>query len=194
MNKAFWSHFEHFGREIAVKNLSFPHSQKDWWRVPSQQPTTWLTGKLPASRHMSRHYWPVWVWSYGKIQPFSGGGGRGVDRKLGVTKVRNSPLQWVGWGVEGERGFWQIANSSYSRHQIHQVELAQTPWIVYFPATLSFQKSALQNSVCLLKDILFFPNLPACKNLSEEQIFWGTDSLGAPAITVDKFHCSWLAR
>ena len=53
-----------------------------------------------------------------KFSPSVGVGGRGVDRKLGVTKVRNSPLQWVGWGVEGERGFWQIANSSYSRHQI----------------------------------------------------------------------------
>ena len=30
------------------------------------------------------------------------------------------------------------------------------------------------------KGILFCPNLPASKNLPEEQIFWGTDPLGAP--------------
>ena len=43
-----------------------------------------------------------------------------------------------------------------------------TPWIIFFPATLSFQ------------GLLFLPHLPASKNLHEEQIFWGTDPLGAP--------------
>ena len=42
------------------------------------QPAIWLTGKF-SRRRMSRPYWPVWVWSQGKIDPFSwrGGGGRG---------------------------------------------------------------------------------------------------------------------
>ena len=43
-----------------------------------------------------------------------------------------------------------------------------TPWIIFFPATLSFQ------------GLLFLPHLPASKNVPEEQIFWGTDPLGAP--------------
>ena len=45
-----------------------------------------------------------------------------------------------------------------------------TPWIIFFPATLSFQ------------GLLFLPHLPASKNVPEEQIFWGTDPLGAPVL------------
>ena len=90
-----------------------------------------------------------WVWPKCEIHPYS---------------------EWGG-GLKGKEASYkqQIAAipDTRSPHH-HQVELAQT-------ATLSFQKSALQYSVCLLKDILLFPNLPACKNLSEEQIFWGTD-------------------
>ena len=122
MNKAFWSHFKHFGREIAVNNLSVPYSQQDWWRVPSQQgvPTTYNLTYWEASGQQT--YVQTLLASLGvvirKNSALQWGWGKGVDRKLGVTKVRNSPLQWVGWGVEGERGFWQIANSSYSWHQI----------------------------------------------------------------------------
>ena len=92
------------------------------------QPAIWLTGKF-SSRRMSRPYWPVWVWSQGKIDPFS-------------------------WRGGGGRGFWQqhvaAILDSYSQQHFHS------------------------------KDILFFPNLSASKNLPEEQIFWGTDPLGAP--------------
>jgi len=31
MNKAFWSHFKHFGRLLG-KTLSVPHSQQVWWK------------------------------------------------------------------------------------------------------------------------------------------------------------------
>ena len=50
-------------------------------RVPSQQgaPTTRnLTYWEATSKRMSRHYWPIWVWLWGKIKPLIGGGGRGV--------------------------------------------------------------------------------------------------------------------
>ena len=65
--------------------------------------------------------------------------------------------------------FSQIAHTSYSRHQ--RTKSPQKSWTVYFPATIS-----------PFKDILFFPNLPASEKLPEEQIFWGTDPLGAPEI------------
>ena len=64
----------------------------------------------------------------------------------------------VGGGGKRLRGFWQISHSSYPTHQI-------TSDTHNFPIS---------------KDILFCPNLPASKNLAEEQIFWGTDPLGAP--------------
>ena len=107
------------------------------------QPSTWLTGKFPSRRSkfkfsssvgVGRGLMGNWVWPKGYIHLFSGG-----------------------WG-EGLRGFWQIAHSSYSTHQI-------TSDTHNFPIS---------------KDILFCPNLPASKNLPEEQIFWGTDPLGAP--------------
>ena len=46
----------------------------------------------------------------------------------------------------------------------------QTPsfWVVFLPGTLSSQGH------------IIFPNHPASKKLPVEQIFWGTDPLGAP--------------
>ena len=70
MNKGFWSHFKHLRRLLGKMYLFLIPSKTDG-RVPSQQgaPTTctatWLTGKFP-SRRMSRHYWPVGVWSKGQ--------------------------------------------------------------------------------------------------------------------------------
>ena len=61
-------------------------------------------------------------------------------------------------GGERLRGFWQIAHSSYPTHQI----------------------TSDTHNFTISKDILFCPNLPTSKNLAEEQIFWGTDPLGAP--------------
>ena len=94
MNKALWSHFNHFGdcwEKFTCYSLparlleEFPDSKVHL------QPATWLTGKFPSKR-MSRHYWPVWcgyrakirssvgegegrlvgkwVWPNGKIYPF----------------------------------------------------------------------------------------------------------------------------
>ena len=106
--------------------------------VPSQQ------GAPTTSRRTSRHYRPVWVWSQGKIQPFSG----------------------RGRGAGG--GFWQ-------KHipAILNTKSPQTPRIVYFPATLCFQAH------------INFSKSPSQQKIAEEQIFWGTDPLGAPGfITV----------
>ena len=54
------------------------------------QPATWLTGKFPC-RRMSRHHCPLWVWYKGEIHPYR--------RMMGA-------------------GISQIAQTSYSRHQI----------------------------------------------------------------------------
>ena len=86
------------------------------------------------------------------------------------TQGNFSPSVGGSWGGGGGVvGGWvsEIAHTSYSRHQ--RTKSPQTSWTVYFPATIS-----------PFKDILFFPNLPASEKLPEEQIFWGTDPLGAP--------------
>ena len=61
MNKAFWSHFKHFGRLLGKIYLFLTPSKTDG-RVPSQQgaPTTcnltyWEVSQADAC--------PVWVWS-----------------------------------------------------------------------------------------------------------------------------------
>ena len=65
--KVFW--------ENAGKNSSVPHCQQGLMEeFPASkvhlQPANWRTRKFPC-RRMSRQYWPVWVWSQGKIHPFS---------------------------------------------------------------------------------------------------------------------------
>ena len=70
--------------------------------------------------------------------------------------VANSPFSGRGRGE-------QIAHCSYCRHEIPSDTLN-----CLFPSNIPS------------KDIQFFPNLPASKNWPEEQIFWGTGSLGAP--------------
>ena len=149
MNKAFWSHFKHFGRLLG-KIYLFPTPSKTDGRVPSQQgaPTTYnLT------------YWEVSQQMY--IQTLLG--------SLAVVIGQNSGLSLEGGGGEndkklgGDKGFWQIAHSSCSRHQISSDTL-HCPSQEHFPS----------------KDILFFPNLPASKNWPVEQIFWGTDPMGVP--------------
>ena len=96
------------------------------------QPATWLTRKFP-SRRMSRHYWPVWVWSKRKIRTFSGKGG--LEKRV-LPKGEIHPFSGEG-GLGGGEKVSSIAagayhpDSSYSRHQ--------TLWFVFFPATLSFQ-------------------------------------------------------
>ena len=65
-------------------------------RVPSQQgaPTTRnLTYWEVTRKRMSRHYWPVWVWSWGKIKPLVGGGGRGVGKEIGCERDPQTVVQ-----------------------------------------------------------------------------------------------------
>ena len=121
-------------------------------RVHSQQgaPTTGniIYWDFP-SRRMSKRYWLVWVWSNWKSAfqcGGGGGGGRGRNSSLHLRVLRR-----------GGRCFRQIAPLD--------IESPHTPFIIYFPATLSY------------KDILFFPiSQPAricLKNrYFEEHIHW----------------------
>ena len=82
------------------------------------------------------------------------------------------------FGCGHKAKFWALAERGGGRGggdityyvAILGIKSPQTPWIVYFPASISFQGR-----------INFFKNLSASKNLPEEQIVWGTDPLGAPA-------------
>ena len=146
MNKDVWSYFKHFETLLGKFYLFLTPSKTDE-EAPSQQ-------GAPSTFNLT--YWEVSQQTFKiQIQLFSGGGegfyGNWVWPK-GYIHLFSG-----GWG-ERLRGFWQIAHSSYSTHQI-------TSDTHNFPIS---------------KDILFCPNLPASKNLPEEQIFWGTDPLGAP--------------
>ena len=108
MKKAFWSHFKYFGRLLGNIYLFFTPSKTDGW-VP-----TWLTRKFP-SRRMSRHHWPVWVWSraimalgvvIGQNSALQGEGG--VGRKLVWSQGEINPIS--GGGGRSGRGSWQIGN------------------------------------------------------------------------------------
>ena len=156
-NRKFWGkdHFKHFGRLLG-KNLSAPHSQQVWWK--SFQParcTCNLQSELLGSLSADVCSDITGQFGCGHRAKFRLSVG-GFRRKMGVAWGRNSPLWWRG---RSKGGFLQRTHTSYSRHQ-----LPHTPWIVFCPATLSFQG-----------------HLPASKNLPEEQIFWGTQPLGAPA-------------
>ena len=146
--------------EIAGKNLSVPHSQQDWWKSsqPSRSHTT-----------CNLTYWEVSpadiIGQFGcdhraNFSPSVGGVGEG---SIENWVWRKGKIHLFSEG--GEKTF--LTNStytytSYSRHQITSSTL-----------------NCLFPSNTLLKDSLFFPNLPASKNLPEEQTFWGTDPLFA---------------
>ena len=152
MNKAFWNHFKHFRRLLGKIYLFLTPSKTDG-RVPSQQ-------SAPTTSNLT--YWEVSLQT--KVQTFHTG-------QFGSGHREISALQWGVVGGGGVVGGWvseKIAHTSYSRHQ--RTKSPQTSWTVYFPATIS-----------PFRDILFFPNLPASEKLPEEQTFWGTDPLGAPA-------------
>ena len=92
MNKAFWSHFKHFGKLLGKMYLFLTPSKTDE-RVPSQQ-------GAPTTCNLT--YWEVFQHSY--VQT--------LLASLGVVTGQNWPLQLAGrWG---ER-FLIIARSSYSR-------------------------------------------------------------------------------
>ena len=87
-------------------------------------------------------------------------------RKLGVVYWRNSPLPCGKGGGEGGR----LKNSTY------QLFWAQNP--------LRHPELSISQHGFPSKDTIIF-ELPASKHSPEEQIFWGTDPLGAPSSTLE---------
>ena len=137
MSKAFWSHFKHFGRFLEKFKCSpRPTSSKSDGRVPSQQ------GALTTC---NLTYWEVSQQTY--VQT--------LLPSLGVVIEQNKALRW-GRGGRGE-GFWQIAPTTFKS--------PQTPLIVYFPATISFQGH------------INFPISPG-----QQKFAWGTDILSSRSI------------
>ena len=176
MNKAFWSHFKHLGW-LLEKIYLFLTPSKTNGRIASQQgaPTTC---NLTYCEFSQQTHVQTLLASLGVVI-----GQTSALQWRGRRREKAAPLEnwvwpegeihWLHWGAGRGRGFWHwIAHTSYYRH--YTPNPLKTPWSVYswqhFPS----------------KDKLFFPNLPASDELAEEQIFRGTDPLGAPADVLQK--------
>ena len=90
-----------------------------------------------------------------------GGGGGGGGKKMGVAQG----------GEGGGRFFWQITLVA----PILQIKSPQTPWIVFFPATLAFEGNIVSSTAP-----------------SQQNFAWGTHSLrnryiGCPCICYASF-------
>ena len=115
-----------------------PTSSKSDGTVPSQQ------GALTTC---NLTYWEVSQQTY--VQT--------LLPSLGVVIEQNKALRWGRGGGGRERGFWQIAPTTFKS--------PQTPLIVYFPATISFQGH------------INFPISPG-----QQTFAWGTDILSSRSI------------
>ena len=176
MNKAFWSHFEHLGW-LLEKIYLFLTPSKTNGRIASQQgaPTTC---NLTYWEFSQQTYVQTLLASLGVVIGQTSalqwrGRRRGKAAPLENWVWPEGEIHWLHWGAGRGRGFWHwIAHTSYYRH--YTPNPLKTPWSVYswqhFPS----------------KDKLFFPNLPASDELAEEQIFRGTDPLGAHADVLQK--------
>ena len=176
MDKAFWSHFKHLGW-LLEKIYLFLTPSKTNRRIASQQgaPTTC---NLTYCEFSQQTYVQTLLVSLGVVIGQTSalqwrGRRRGKAAPLENWVWPEGEIHWLHWGAGRGRGFWHwIAHTSYYRH--YTPNPLKTPWSVYswqhFPS----------------KDKLFFPNLPASDEFAEEQIFRGTDPLGAPADVLQK--------
>ena len=88
-----------------------------------------------------------------------------------ASKVHLQPATWLtGKFHRAKFKSWVVSNPHKVTHSSYYFKSPLTPWIIFSPATLSFQ------------GLLFLPHLPPRKNVPEEQIFRGTDPLGAPIL------------
>ena len=81
MNKAFWSHFKHFGR-LLEKSYLYHTPSKSWWKSSQQARYTYnlqsdSLGSFPEDARMSRHHRPVESGHRAKLSPSVGRGGEG---------------------------------------------------------------------------------------------------------------------
>ena len=106
MNKAFWSHFKHFGR-LLEKKLSGPHSQQVWWKSSQQARCTYnqkpdLLGSFPED-----------------VCP-------DITGQLGVVIGQNSALQWAGVGeVSDKQPIAAICQQYFKGHIIFSKSSSQ---------------------------------------------------------------------
>ena len=152
------------------------------------QPTTWLTGKFPI-----RRICPDITGQFGcghreKFSPSVGVGGGGSIGNWVWPKCEIHPtVRGVGGGVEGERGFRQIANSSYSRHQIPSSSSGRASSDTLnclFPSNTFLPKTSFAEfSVSTQGHIVF------SKSPSLQKFVWGTDILRNRSIGCPCNHC-----
>ena len=161
--KAFWYHVKQFGI-LLVKIHLFLTPSTDWWKSSQPARCTYnlqpdFLGSFPADvcRDITRHFMA----------------------SLGVVTGQNSALQW---GEVGGGGIRKVIGVVKGRNL--------TPWVgggeFLTPNPLRHPEMSISHQHFPSKDILIFLNLPASKILPEEQIFWGTDPLGAPPCSVNR--------
>ena len=125
MNKAFWKYFE----TLLGKIYLFLIPNKTKWGVPSQQGTPTTCNQTYWEVSQQTYFQPVWVWSKSKIQPFIKGGGSAYEFERGL-RVKVTPSEQ--------------AHSAPTEHAaILYIRSPQTPWIVFFLGTLSFQRQII---------------------------------------------------
>ena len=90
-----------------------------------------------------------------------GGGGGGGRKKMGVAQG----------GEGGGRGFWQITLVA----PILQIKSLQTPWIVFFPATLAFEGNIVSSTT------------PSQQNFAWRTHILRNRSIGCPCICYTSF-------
>ena len=146
MNKAFWNHFKHFERLLGKIYLLLTPCKTDG-RVPSRQ-------GIPTTKSYNQQ--PDLLGSFP------------ADVRPGQELLVQTLL--ASWGVRCNHSAKFSPSVGVGGVAILHTKSQKTTWIIFFPATLSFQ------------GYIYFSKSPSQQKLPEEQIFWGTDPLAAPVI------------
>ena len=144
MNKAFWSHFKHFGRLLAKSYLFLTPGKTDR-RVPSEQGAPTICNRLTYQEVSHQTYVQTLLASLGVVIGQNSALSLGKAVKVGGATIKN----WVGTEVSDK---WHIA-------AIPDIKSSQPPCIACFPGSLSFQghiffKSPSQQKLACRADIL----------------------------------------
>ena len=130
MNKAFWSHFKHFGRLLEKSYLHHTPS-KSWWKSSKQARYTYnlqpdSLGSFPEDARMSRHHRPVGSGHRAKLSPSVGRGGEGF-RQTAHSSYLSAILQRAYYFFQIFQPKKNCLKNRCFEEQIHRVPLTFVP-------------------------------------------------------------------